>query len=155
MWSIATHSGTQLTTNSNSRKSGLKIPAPPLPPEAREAWSWVPAGAPALLTQMVSSWLPGTHRRGTRLPPALPQARDDVQELGTTLGPWLLFSGWGMRGTFGQGPSAVPSQPLTEQWGGEGCAKCPLQERGDIFVRKGHNGVKPSKHSPLLSASVS
>lgn len=36
-----------------------------------------------------------------------------------------------------------------------GCGTCPLQERGDVFVRKRHKGVKASKNSPLLSASVS
>lgn len=36
-----------------------------------------------------------------------------------------------------------------------GCRKCPLQERGDVLVSKGHKGINPSKHSPLLSASAS
>lgn len=36
-----------------------------------------------------------------------------------------------------------------------GRGKCPLQEGGDISVGKGHTEAKPSKHSPLLPASLS
>lgn len=135
---------------------------------------WVPTGAPAtpptdglLLASRGSQAMVTVHcrERTTILhpgcQPGLPQAGDDIQEPGTTLGPWLLLSGWVMRGTghFCTGPQCC-AQPVPESCstapGRRGdVVKCPLQERGDIFVRKGHKGVKPSKHSPLLSASVS
>lgn len=64
----------------------------------------------------------------------------------------------GHRAPLSRAPVLCPANPrqLQHSTGEErGCAKCPLQERGDILVRKGHKGVKPFKHSPLLSASVS
>lgn len=64
----------------------------------------------------------------------------------------------GHRAPLSRAPVLCPASPwqLQHSTGEErGCGKCPLQERGDILVRKGHKGVKPFKHSPLLSASVS
>lgn len=101
---------------------------------------WVPAGAPAtpptdglLLASRGSQAMVTVHcrERTTILQPGcqpgLPQAGDDIQEPGTTLGPWLLLSGWVMRGTghFCTGPQCC-AQPVPES-----CSTAPGR-RGDV-----------------------
>lgn len=124
----------------------------------------MPAGAPAcpptdglLLPSRGSQLMVTVHGRGcttTLRPgcqPALPQAGDDAQELGITFGPWLLLSGWAMRGTRHLG-----TRPQCCAQAAPGSCGTALGRRGDVVSlhlgKTGHIGQERTQGSQTLQA---